>query len=156
MKIRILFWRSRKEPPPPALCQYCERPTQPDEVVNSKPMHHACLMAAAMVVDQALNEAVFDKRAIPRLQSALDALVLAGIRGTDIQKLKLRFAEARSREALERTLAEVLVELEERIGPSSQALDLVRADAARALSFLYENANDAPEGAAASPVALLN
>lgn len=154
MKIRILFWRRREEPPP-APCQYCELATRPEERVNGKPTHHACLLAAAAVVDQALNEAVFDRRAVPRLQSALDALVLMGIQGEALWALKHRFDGAHSREALEQTLADIIVEIEERTGPCV-TLDLVRADAARALAFLYENANDAPKDVVATPDARLN
>ena len=72
----LVVW-FRKDPAP-ALCQYCKRLTKPGELVNGHPTHHGCLMAAAAVVDQALGAEVFDERAVPRVQGAFDALVLAG------------------------------------------------------------------------------
>lgn len=146
--------RGRRESPP-ELCVHCRRPTRPDERVNDVPKHHACLLAAAAVVDQALGAAVFDERAIPRLILALDHLrLIVGIGPDDLAGWTFKLVGLQSREDLERVFAEIVLEIEDRFG-CSNALDRTRRDAARALAFLY-NANDAPKGADASPVAHLN
>ena len=131
----LVVW-FRKDPAP-ALCQYCKRLTKPGELVNGHPTHHGCLMAAAAVVDQALGAEVFDERAVPRVQDAFDALVLAGFSREAISALKARFAGLRSREAIERVLGDALVELADRLGPQSATLARVRVEATRGLAFLY-------------------
>lgn len=153
-RLLVRFWPRRESPPEP--CVHCQRPTRPDERVNGKPTHHACLMATAAVMDQALNAADCDERAIPRIVLALDHLILIpGITADDVAGWTLKFTGLCSREDLERVFADIVVEVEGRFGPSN-ALDRTRRTAARALAFLYQNANDAPKGVAASPVALLN